>query len=400
MSTSLLYHAFNIRGVNYQNIKLNGNTLIFKAEVTDAAKKCPACRSRKVVFKGQKNRFLHMPPIGRKRCQLHLVMHRICCKECGLLTWPRLPFMSGTSRYVRSFALTALDLLNFAPISAIANYLQVGWGLIKNIHKKELQRKYPKNDFSNLVYLGIDEFSIRKNHSYMTIFMNLQNGRIIHAIEGRSADVVAPFLKILSKKSGHLKAVAMDMSQSYIKAVEEELPEVDIVFDRFHIQALANKAMDEVRRDLAREMDDKGKKCLKGCRYLFLRNFPDLNDSKKEKLQTIFDMNEPLFFMHKMKEFLRYFWLLKSEETGRNFLNLWCDAAKISGLEPLKRLGKTLEGYREQILNYFTHRITNASVEGTNNKIKTLKRQAYGYRDIEYFKLRLYHLHCSRYSFA
>jgi transposase len=308
--------------------------------------------------------------------------------------------MSGTSRYVRSFALTALDLLNFAPISAIANYLQVGWGLIKNIHKKELQRKYPKNDFSNLVYLGIDEFSIRKNHSYMTIFMNLQNGRIIHAIEGRSADVVAPFLKILSKKSGHLKAVAMDMSQSYIKAVEEELPEVDIVFDRFHIQALANKAMDEVRRDLAREMDDKGKKCLKGCRYLFLRNFPDLNDSKKEKLQTIFDMNEPLFFMHKMKEFLRYFWLLKSEDTGRNFLNLWCDAAKISGLEPLKRLGKTLEGYREQILNYFTHRITNASVEGTNNKIKTLKRQAYGYRDIEYFKLRLYHLHCSRYSFA
>jgi transposase len=400
MSTSLLYHAFNLKGVKYRSARYRGNRIILKVEMAESERKCRDCKSTNVIFKGVQTRFFHMPPLGRKRCALELVIHRICCKDCGSLYWPKLQFMDGKKRYTRSFALTVLDLLQFATIAAVADYLQVGWDLIKMIHKQKLQRIYRNPRLNDLVYLGIDEFSIRKGHSYMTIFVNLQTGQILHAVEGRTVENLTPFLQTLRRKAKKLKAVAMDMSTSYIKAVEEELSHVDIVFDRYHISALANKAIDDLRKLLQSEADEEGQKCLKGSRFLFLKNYPNLNNDNKVRLQNILDRNKPLFHMHYMKELLRLFWQFSNKERARQFLQLWCEFALESEIAPFERLGKTLEKYKEQILNYFTHRITNGVVEGINNKIKTLKRQAYGFRDMEYFKLRLLHLHRARYSFA
>lgn len=190
------------------------------------------------------------------------------------------------------------------------------------------------------------------------------------------------------------------MSRSYIKAIEENLSHVDIVFDRYHISALTNRAIDDLRRDLQAQLDQQGKKYLKGSKFLFLRNYTNLTDPNKAKLQLLLDTNKPLLFMYNMKELLRFFWMFKSPDLAKDFLYSWCHDALTSGTLPFIRLGLTLNKYKDQMLNYFKHRITNAIVEGTNNKIKTLKRQAYGYRDMEYFKLRLYHLHRSRYSFA
>lgn len=400
MSTSLLYHAYNIKGVDYRATKHIGNRIIFKAEMNSSIKSCSLCNSKQVIFKGKKTRFLHLPPIGRKRGGLELIMHRLCCKKCGFLFWPRLQFMNGNKRYTRAFALTVLDLLQFATIKSVAAYLNVGWDLVKQIHKQKLNQLYRQQDLRDLVYLGIDEFSLRKGHSYMTIFVNLQTGRIIHAVEGRSSEVVSPFLRKISKKAKNIKAVAVDMSRSYIKTINENLSHVDIVFDRYHISALVNCAIDTLRKDLQLQLDKEGKRYLKGSRFLFLRNYSNLKEQDKAKLQLLLDTNEPLFFMYNMKELLRYFWLFKNQKLAREFLYSWCFDALNSGIKPFIRLGLTLNKYKNQILNYFKHRITNAVVEGTNNKIKTLKRQAYGYRDMEYFKLRLYHLHRSRYSFA
>ena len=400
MSTSLLYHALNIRGVEYQATKYIGNRTILKAEVRADYGSCPNCESKNLIFKGRKRRFFHMPPLGRKRCLLELRMHRFYCKNCGNLFWPRLNFMDGNKRYTRAFGLTVLELLQYATIKDVANYLNVSWDLVKEIHKQKLKATYRRQPFKDLIYLGIDEFSIRKGHNYMTIFMNLQTGRILHAVEGRAADNVAPFMKILSQKAKNLKAVAIDMSQSYVKAIQENLAHVDIVFDRYHIAALANSATDELRREIQTELEKEGKSYLKASKYLFLRNYKNLSEGGQTRLQSLLDVNSPLFFMYNMKVLLRYFWMFSSADRARDFLYSWCQDAIDSKIGPLVRLGNTIDKFKDQILNYFKHRITNAATEGTNNKIKTLKRQAYGYRDMEYFKLRLYHLHRTRYSFA
>jgi transposase len=234
----------------------------------------------------------------------------------------------------------------------------------------------------------------------MTVFTDLQTGRIIHAVEGRTVEIIAPFLKKLAKHAPKLKAIAMDMSKSYYPAAQEFLPDVDVVFDHFHVTALMNKALDEVRKEQQGQMNMSDAKIMKGSRFLFLRNYEDLGTDNQSRLEALLTLNEPLFKAYSLKEQFRHFWEKSSTAEAEEFFMYWGLDALSTGLKPLKKLVKTLNQYRQGLLNYFKHGITNAAAEGINNKIKTMKRQAYGFRDMEYFLLRLYHLHESRYAFV
>jgi transposase len=308
--------------------------------------------------------------------------------------------MTGTHRYVRSFALTVLDMLRFSTIRSAAEYLGVGWDLVKNIHKERLQFLYRKIPLSQVTTIGIDEFSFKEGYHFMTVVTELDTGRILHAVEGKGKDDIKPFLETLARKAKGLKAVAMDMSSAYFSAVRESLPQVDIVFDRFHIMALMNQAIDELRRDHQRELDVLGQQTLKGSRFLLLQNYDSLAPERKGRLDALLQVNAPLFVIHSMKEQLRLFWEKDGRKEAEEFLAVWCKDAMASGIKALIRVGKTLGAYRTGLLSYFEHYITSGAVEGLINKIKTLKRQAYGFRDPAYFKLRLYHLHTQRYSLA
>ena len=128
MSQSLLYHSFGIKGVTYRSTSFLGNAIIFNVETTNRHVQCSSCGHEESIYKGQKVRYLRMPPIGRKQAILQVTMHRRQCKSCGNIWWPPLPFVKGTERYTRSFALTALDMLRFATIKAVADFLHVSWG--------------------------------------------------------------------------------------------------------------------------------------------------------------------------------------------------------------------------------------------------------------------------------
>lgn len=400
MSTSILYHAFGLKGIEYRATHFVADRIIFSAEMNDQWVRCPQCGCRDTSFKGQKRRWFYMSPIGRKKCMLELVLHRLKCRQCSALWWPTLPFMIGTHRFVRSFALTVLDMLRFSTIRSVAVYLGVGWDLVKNIHKERLQFLYSKIPLHEVSTIGIDEFSFKEGHHYMTVVTDLETGRVLHAVEGKGKEDIRPFLETLARKAKKLRAVAMDMSSAYFSAVIETLPCVDIVFDRFHIMALMNQAIDELRRDHQRELDVLGQQTIKGSRFLLLQNYDSLAPDRKARLDALLQANSPLFIIHSMKEQLRLFWEKDDYKEAEQFLDVWCRDAMNSGIKALKRVGKTLGAYRTGLLNYFKHRITSGAVEGLINKIKTLKRQAYGFRDPEYFKLRLYHLHTQRYSLA
>lgn len=398
MSTSILYHAFGLKGIRHTSTHFKSDAVIFRAEMTDALVRCPRCGCRKATLKGQKTRWFFMSPVGRKKCMLVVDFHRLKCEDCAHLWWPSLPFMVGKHRYVRCFALTVLDLLRFGTIRWVARYLGVGWDLVKEIHKSRLRLLYRKIPLHKVRYIGIDEFSIRKGHEYMTVVTDLRTGRILHAVEGKGKEDILPFLRKLARKGKRLEGVAMDMSSAYYHAVREALPHVDIVFDRYHIMALLNQAIEDLRREQQRELDDLGKETLKGNRFLLLRNYEDLKPDRKARLDALLQVNQPLFIIHSMKEQLRLFWDKENWNAARRFLETWCHDARQSGIKQLVKAARTLAGYRTGLLNYFKHPITSAMVEGINNKIKTLKRQACGFRDKEYFKLRLYHLHTQRYS--
>jgi len=341
-----------------------------------------------------------MPPIGRKQAILELTMHRLQCKQCQNVWWPHLPFMQGTTRYTRSFAMTVLDLLRSWTIRAVSQYLHVSWDVVKDIHKAKLTAKYRRINLKDVKYLGVDEFSIRKHHKYMTIFIDLQTGRVLHAVEGTAKEDLAPFLKKLAKRAKQLKAVSMDMSVSFSAVFKEYLPTVPVVFDRYHIMALMSRQIDSLRCEQQRTLDSEGKSVLKGCRFLLLRNFHSLSEKHHCRLDTLLDANQPLFTMHAMKEQLRLFWEQGTRDRADAFLKQWCFDALMSGIKQLISVGATILRHWNGLLDYYPHKITNGPLEGLNNKIKTMKRQAYGFRDMEYFKLRLYDLHTTKYSFT
>jgi transposase len=285
-------------------------------------------------------------------------------------------------------------------IKDCASFLDTGWDTVKAIHKEYLSKHYQTIPLREVEYIGIDEFAVRKGHNYMTIAVDLASGSILFVAEGKSGESIIPFLKKLKKKAKRLKGIAVDMNKGYIAAIIEYLPNAHIVFDHFHISSLINKGLDELRRKQQASLDTIGLKTLKGSRYLLLSSYESLDQEKQSRLDSLLEINVPLATMHCLKEQFRGFWRQVTPEQASRFLDAWCEDAMASKIAPLMKVAKTLQMYRFGLMNYFRHRITSASVEGINNKIKTLKRQVYGFRDMEYFKLRLFHLHKQTYSLA
>lgn len=399
MFASFLYHTNQITNVQEKSVDYLENKIIFHALYEAPKSLCPCCGYHEYSSKGSKRRKLRMAPMGNKAAILSLEVFRLKCNNCNHLWWPPLPFVHGRKRVTISFQNYVINMMNFATIEHVAKFLDVSWGLVKGIHKSHLKKEYCTVDYESLRYIGVDEFSIRKGHEYMTIFINLETGVIIHAVEGKSIDSVMPFLQQLKEKAPHLQAIAMDMNAAYASAVRKYLPGVDIVFDRFHVVGLLNTVIDEIRRDQQAKCNSVGLRAIKGMRFLLLSNYERLNPKKQESLGCLLEINKPIATAHVMKEQIRLFWTKKTSKEGAQLLGWWIIDAFESGIEELKKVGKTLLRYGQDLLNYFKHRITNGKTEGINNKIKTMKRQAYGFRDMEYFKLRLYSLHKTRYSF-
>lgn len=399
MSASLLYHTNQIENIQVKNVEYFPDKIVYEVLYKPSKSLCPCCHFDKNSLKGSKIRSLQMAPMGNKAAFLLVEIHRLNCLNCHCKWWPPLSFANYKKRVTLSFEAYAINLMRFCTVEHTAKFLGVSWGTIKNIHKEYLRKKYESPDFKSLQYIGVDEFSIRKGHEYMTIFIDLETGIIIHAVEGKSIETVKPFMLQLKEKAINLKAIAMDMNAAYASAARELLPKIDIVFDRFHVVALLNTTIDEIRRDQQAKCSKIGLKALKGMRFLLLSNYEKLDPTKQSSLECLLEVNKPICLAHAMKEQIRLFWQKGSVSEGARFLGWWIMDAIDSGISHLQKAGRTLLRHGMDLLNYFKHPISNGKTEGINNKIKTMKRQAYGFRDMEYFKLRLYNLHKMKYSF-
>jgi transposase len=184
-------------------------------------------------------------------------------------------------------------------------------------------------------------------------------------------------------------------------AVREHLPRAVHVFDHFHVIKLFNDKLSDLRRALYREATDVMKKAvLKGTRWRLLKNPENLDPrrNERERLDEALRMNQPLATVYYMKEDLRQIWQQSDKATARRVLQDWIRRAEASCIKVLQKFAATLAMYREGILAYYDYPISTGPLEGTNNKIKTMQRQAYGFRDPEFFKLKIYALHRTKYA--
>jgi len=283
-------------------------------------------------------------------------------------------------------------------ISDVAEVTELSWDTVKGLVQARLQKDYGHMAYKHLKHLSIDEIYVGKRKKYYTLVLDLGSGRIVWVSRGRGKAALQGFWRRLRKSKAKLEAVAMDMSGAYWAAVLEAMPKVKVVFDRFHIMKLMNEKIDDLRRALVREAEGSLKLAIKGTRYLLLMRSENLQDEQLPKLEKALKLNEPLLLAWYLKEELGLLWEQASAKAMERFLRQWCERALATGIKQLGQMAKTLLTHWTGILNWWTYPINNGRMEGTNNKIKTLTRQAYGYRDEDFFILKLLGLHESRYK--
>jgi len=288
-------------------------------------------------------------------------------------------------------------------LASVAKHLQVGWDMIKEIHKRYLKRRFRNPKLRQLKRIAIDEISIGKGHRYLTIVLNLNNGAIVFVGMGKGADALNPFFSRLKRTKGgadKIEAVATDMSPAYTLAVAKHFPQAIHVFDRFHVVKLYNEKRSDLRREIHRSVETiEEKQLLKGTRWLLLKNPQNLDDkhNERQRLSDALRINQPLATAYYMKEDLRQIWNQDDKATAEQLIDDWIARAQASGIAMLKTFAKTLMLHRRGLIRWYDAPISTEPLEGTNNKIKTLQKQAYGYRDQEYLKWRIYGLHETKY---
>lgn len=400
MSTSLLYHGFGIVGYHYVSQDFQGGRVTFRIEQPQERYRCSHCGSAEVWSQGGTDRTFHTLPIGSKPVQLQLKVPRVLCLDCHKVRQVKLGFADPKKHYTRSFERYALELSRRMTIKDVARHLQVGWDTIKEIQANNLQRRFGNPKLRNLKEIAIDEIAVAKGHRYVTVVLNLQSGAVVFVGDGKGTAALEPFWKRLRRAHAKIKAVATDMSPAYIAAVRANIRGAVHVFDHFHVIKLFNEKLSAFRRQLFHELNSDQQALVKGIRWLLLKN-PENLDAKKnelERLQEALRMNQPLATAYYLKEDLRQIWKQANKRTARRVLKDWLKRARASKIGMLEKFADTMEEHQEGILNYYHYRISTGPLEGTNNKIKTMKRQAYGFRDHEFFKLKILGIHETTYA--
>src|SRR3954463_7869918 len=401
MSTSLLYHAFGIRGYEYTRTRYEGGAVIFSIRQGRETCRCSSCGSARVIHRGQVTRRFRSLPIGDRATFVDLPIPRLECHDCGVVRQVEVPFADPRRSYTRSFERYALELGRRMTIRDVSVHLGVGWDLIKDMQKRDLARRFAGPKLKHLRHIAIDEISIGKGHRYLTLVLDLETGRVVFIGDGQAGDALKPSWKRLRPSGAKIKAVAMDMSAAYRGAVAKYLPKAKIVFDRFHVVQLFNEKPSDLRRALHREAADMlQKSVLKGTRWLLLKGAENLDEEEGEEKrgEEAWALKKPLATAYYMKEELRLFWEQPGKHFATIFLDGWIRRAMASGIAMLQKMAKTLALHRSGLLAYYDARITSGPMEGTNNKIKTMKRQAYGFRDWGFFKLKILAIHETRYE--
>ena len=275
----------------------------------------------------------------------------------------------------------------------VAKHFNLDWKTVKEIDKTFLEEKFGETDYTNTGYIAVDEISIGKHHKYMTVVLDFITGRVIWCGKDRKTETLDELFKNMPQKDLlNIKAVTMDMWDPYIKSIKKWFPHAVIVFDKFHIIAKFNKVIDQVRRSEQnrKDLDKQEKRTLKNSRWILLKNWGNLREKEKPRLEKLLAINENLYKVYILKDELKLIWNTKNSKDMAEALDNWCLLALESGLKPVIRFVATLQKYKYGIITYGDYPIHTSKLEGTNNKIKEVKRRAYGYHDINYFKLKIH----------
>ena len=353
---------------------------------------CSGCRRTTDRIHDSQERWIRDLPILDAQTQLLVWRCRVDCPRCG----PRLEVLDWLppySRVTRRLATSVARLCEVLPIKQVAEHFDVSWHAVKKIDKEYLSENLGPPDLSGIEVLATDEFAIEKGHRYATVVIEPCSREVLWVGRGRDRDSIRPFFDLLGpERCGRIQAVAMDMNAAYELEVRDHCPKAKVVYDLFHVVAkYGREVIDRVRVDEANRVrnDKKARKVIKGSRWLLLRNPENTRDEDRVRLQELLKANRKLMTAYLLKEDLKHLWDYSYEGAAKRFWRQWYSRAIRSRIEPLKKFARRLKGYLSGILSHCRWPLNTSVLEGINNKIKVIKRRACGFRDDDYFFLKI-----------
>ena len=367
-----------------------------------APRRCGRCGAVVLAVHDVSPRRVRDLPMGAYDTWLVVPRARLQCPRCGP-TVEAIPWLDRYQRMTKRLADKIAGLAQVLPLKQVAAWFGVGWDTVKQIDKRALLRRLGPVDFTGVRQIAVDEFALHRGHRYATIVVDVATQRVLWLGQGRDGTALAAFFAALGPVGcAQLEAVVCDLWRPYLKAIRTHCPRAAIVADGFHVIArYAREVVDRVRvdetnrlqrpqRDQHRARAEAVRRVIKGTRWLLLtnrRNLPTRAD--RVRLKELLAANRQLFIVYVLKDDLKHLWHYRYAKVARRAWAAWYARARRSRVVPLQRFAKRLAAAVEYVVNHARYPLHTGLLEGMNNKIKVLKRMAYGYRDDEYFFLKI-----------
>lgn len=392
MDFRLLEELLNLPRIRVEGFNQTEHEILITISICPGQHICPKCgRTFTKVSEFIESRVRDLPVFG-KTCYLLIRKGRLHC-PCSFRGYEAIDFVDKNQRQTKRFDAFLFALCDRMTLMDASELMRVNWKRAHSIDKNTLNKLKTQTPVPQLSVIGVDEISFEKYHKYFTIVYDLshKNG-VLFVSQGRTTESLDEFFKQLSKEQKQsVKAVCMDMWDPYIKSVKESIPHAIIVFDRFHLKKHLNNCIDELRRFIARgqQLSKEERKLLKNKRWVLLKTQKNHTLKDKQSLDELKRLNSPLYEGYLLKEQFDQFYFCKNEEEGKQFIQNWFKQIPKTSKAFFEPFYKLLQRYLFGITSFFRYQYTNSLAEGINNKIKVLKRMAYGYHDQVYFKLKI-----------
>ncbi len=358
---------------------------------------CPECGKRAHLHDRERRKWRHLDS-----CQFKTILvaevPRVKCPEHGTTT-VRVPWAEKHSRFTALFERLAIDVMLECSISAACELLGISWAAADGIKQRAVKRGLARKEPRVMKHLCIDEKSFGRRHDYATLVVspNREGSATVEYIgDGREVASLDPFWRSLnSPQLEGIEAVGMDMWEPYMISTRLNVPEADrkIVHDTFHLIRHLNEAVDKVRRMEHKVLKAQGDDRLVGSKQLWLYGMENVPERWQDRLDALRDEKLKTGRAWAIKEFFRDMWGCTSRAEAEGFFKKWYSWAVRCGLKPVVKVARMFKRHLERILLIFVHRLTNAASEGINNKVQSLIKKAYGYRNRHRFKTDIF-FHC------
>lgn len=378
--TTLVNRMIGLPGVWVKGCRYEGKNLIVEVRRKFRLLTCPECGHQVTGrFEERERRWRHCAVLGQPT-YIEGPIRRLRCPVCVAVQTERVPWARPGSVFTRAFEDAVGYMAQLLNRTAVAELTGIAWVTVGSIASRLVAEQLNASRFEGLRRIGVDEISYRKQRKFLTVVVDHDRERVIWVGEGKSSETLGAFFRELGEeRSRQLQQISVDMSAAFIHAIKVAAPQANIVFDRFHVARLSNFALDEVRAEQLRKVDRYDQPTIKGSKWVLLKRVTDLNGRESKKLAAISQVNKPLYHGHLLKESFLEIFTCRDVHEARDRIEEWMRWAQRSRLKPFVRLARTVKRHLDGILAFIESGLTNARLEGMNNKIRLLSHRAYGF---------------------